>query len=52
MEEQNPWWKGKEYVKEDEDLEKWEKSRIKWIPSLKDKILLKPFSLHIIFGPP
>ena len=51
MEEQNPWWKGKEYVKEDEDLEKWEKSRIKWIPSLKDKILLKPFSLYIIFGP-
>jgi len=51
MEDQNPWWKGKEKIKEDKDFLKWEQSKIKWTPSLIHEINLKPFSLHFIFGP-
>ncbi len=53
MENQNPWWKGKEHIKEDEDFRKWLDSKIKWVPALKNKIKinLKPFSLHMLFGP-
>ncbi|MEM2897588.1 MAG: ATP-binding protein [Candidatus Bathyarchaeia archaeon] len=51
----NPWWKGKEYLGEDEDYRKWEESKIKWKPEILDKILneenLRSFSLHFIFGP-
>lgn len=49
LKEQNPWWDGR--IEEDKDYRRWKKSRIKWIPSLLDKIELKPFSLHFIFGP-
>lgn len=51
MQEHNPWWKGKEFIEEDEDFAKWKKSKIKWIPKLIEKINLEPFSLHFIFGP-
>jgi len=49
LKEQNPWWDGR--IEEDKDYRRWKRSRIKWIPSLLDKIELKPFSLHFIFGP-
>lgn len=51
MEEQNPWWKGREFVKEDPDLRKWHESRIRWIPRLCETVELKPFSLNFLFGP-
>lgn len=51
MQEHNPWWKGKEFIEEDEDFVKWKKSKIKWFPRLIEKINLEPFSLHFIFGP-
>lgn len=47
----NPWWKGKEHFKEDEDYRKWEEKKIRWVPEMKNDIRLKPFSLHFILGP-
>lgn len=47
MERYNPWW-----LKEpDMKYEQWRMSEIKWIPSLVNKISLKPFSLHFLSGP-
>jgi predicted AAA+ superfamily ATPase len=48
---QNPWWKEKSEIENDEDIKKWKKGKIKWIPSCIDEISLKPFSLNFIFGP-
>ncbi len=47
----NPWWKGKEHFKEDEEFKKWEEKKIKWQPKLLSEITFKPFSLHFLFGP-
>lgn len=43
----NPWWFGEK----DNDLEKWEKQRIKWVPKWVEGLSLKPFSLNFIIGP-
>ncbi|WP_289230765.1 hypothetical protein [Candidatus Korarchaeum cryptofilum] len=51
MEEQNPWWKGKDLVKNDPDLRKWLNSKIKWVPEIINDVSLEPFSLNFIFGP-
>jgi len=51
MENMNPWWKGKNNIEKDEDYVKWKESKVKWIPSLLEKIELKPFSLNFLFGP-
>lgn len=51
IEEYNPWWRGGQYLAEDEDYRKWSESRIRWYPSLMREIDLKPYSLHFIFGP-
>jgi hypothetical protein len=51
MEEQNPWWKGKERILEDPELRRWSESELRWIPSLLKAIVLEPFSLNFIFGP-
>jgi predicted AAA+ superfamily ATPase len=48
---QNPWWKEKSEIENDEDIKKWKEGKIKWIPSYIDEISLKPFSLNFIFGP-
>ena len=48
---QNPWWKGKERIHEDEDYRKWMEKRHRWMPNLVEKIELKPYSLHFLFGP-
>lgn len=48
---QNPWWKGKERIEEDEDYRKWKEKRIKWIPPLVERLSLEPYSLHFVFGP-
>jgi predicted AAA+ superfamily ATPase len=49
LKEQNPWWEGK--FEEDREYKKWRESKVKWIPKVMDKIELKPYSLHFIFGP-
>lgn len=51
LEVYNPWWKGREYITEDEDYKKWEESKTKWVPSLAEKISLEPYCLHFIYGP-
>jgi len=48
---QNPWWKGKENLKKDEDYLKWDEKKHKWVPSFIDRMELKPYSLHFLFGP-
>ncbi|MEM4721134.1 MAG: ATP-binding protein [Candidatus Methanomethylicaceae archaeon] len=49
----NPWWKGREGIKEDEDFRKWQDSKIKWTPQILENVLeaMSPFSVHFIFGP-
>ncbi len=47
MDEQNPWW----HSEKDRCYEEWERSEIKWVPSMIDKIDLRPYSLHFIYGP-
>lgn len=46
---QNLWWG--EAIEKDEDIRKWEEGKIKWVPSLIEKLVLKPFSLNFVFGP-
>lgn len=48
---QNPWWKGREKLGEDEDYKKWEIKKHKWIPDFIEKIDLEHYSLNFIFGP-
>ena len=48
---QNPWWKGKERINGDEDYLKWDGKKHKWVPDLINRIELKPYSLHFLFGP-
>ncbi|MEM1554742.1 MAG: ATP-binding protein [Thermoproteota archaeon] len=43
----NPWWFGEK----DNDLGKWEKQKVKWVPKWIEHISLKPFSLNFIVGP-
>ena len=49
--EQNPWWKGREFIVEDPDFKKWGESKLKWVPDLLEKLKLEPFSLTFILGP-
>jgi len=51
LESQNPWWKGREHIEEDEDFARWRASSVKWVPSLLDKIGLEPYALHFVTGP-
>ncbi len=43
----NPWWSGARDIV----IEKWEKSKIKWVPEWIKDISLKPFSLNFVVGP-
>ncbi|MEW5896927.1 MAG: ATP-binding protein [Nanoarchaeota archaeon] len=49
--EQNPWWKGKEFVEKDYDLIKWKAKKCAWVPGFIEKIKFEPFSLHVLLGP-
>ena len=51
MIKQNPWWRDKTEIENDEDIKKWREGSRKWIPFVMNKISLKPFSLNFIFGP-
>ncbi|MEM3489307.1 MAG: AAA family ATPase [Thermoproteota archaeon] len=43
----NPWWFGEK----DNDVDKWEKQRVKWVPKWIKNLSLNPFSLNFIIGP-
>lgn len=47
MKEQNPWWTGEE----DHTYERWKRYKVKWIPSIIERISFQPFSLHFLVGP-
>jgi len=47
----NPWWRGKELIEKDYDIEKWKEKKHSWIPKILNEINLKPFALHILLGP-
>jgi len=49
--EQNLWWKEKDLIEKDYDIEKWKEKRYSWVPEIINKIDFKPFALHIILGP-
>src|SRR3989344_1544415 len=49
--EQNPWWKGKEFIESDFDLIRWGEKKHPWIPFFVEKINFEAFSLHILLGP-
>lgn len=49
LEEQNPWWKGKEW--QDSTLKKYESMNVKIETKWINKISFEPFSLNFIFGP-
>jgi predicted AAA+ superfamily ATPase len=51
IELQNPWWRGREHIEEDEDFARWKASSIKWVPPLLNKIGLEPYALHFVTGP-
>ncbi len=33
----NPWWTGRQDIENDNEIQKWEKSTLKWIPRIKEK---------------
>ena len=47
----NPWWKGKEYIKEDKNLQELNKKRYKWKPKLLKEIKLIPNNIFTLRGP-
>ncbi len=48
---QNPWWKGKDGIVEDFDIQKWNGAKRRWVPDLISKVRIEPFSLHFLLGP-
>jgi hypothetical protein len=48
---QNPWWKGRERIEDDYDIQKWAAQKHRWVPKLIEKIDFKPFALNFLFGP-
>lgn len=48
---QNPWWKGKDKIVQDEDYQKWKEKKHRWVPGLIEEIKMTPYSLHFILGP-
>ncbi len=51
MERYNPWWRGKEKIRLDEDFVKWDAGKVKWTPRFISHLNLEPFSLHFLYGP-
>lgn len=47
MERHNPWWVNEPDI----GYEQWKDAEINWIPEVVDRITLKPFSLHFLYGP-
>ncbi len=47
----NPWWRGKEYIKEDKHIKDLEEKKYKWEPELFKKIELIPDNIFSLRGP-
>jgi len=47
----NPWWKGKEFIKEDKNLREFEEKEYKWQPALLNNIELKINNITALRGP-
>jgi hypothetical protein len=47
----NPWWKGKEHIREDKNIREFEEKQFKWEPELLKKIELKPNNVCTLRGP-
>jgi len=47
----NPWWKGKEYIKEDKHIREFEEKKYKWKPKLLAEIKLTPNNIFTLRGP-
>lgn len=47
----NPWWKGREYIKEDKHIIDLENKKYKWTPELFGKIVLKTNNIFALRGP-
>jgi len=47
----NPWWRGKEYLKEDKHIRDFEEKKYQWRPKLFEKIHLKPNNIFSLRGP-
>lgn len=49
--EQNPWWKDKNTIEQDYNIQNWQEKKHNWRPHLLDNLSLDPFALHIVSGP-
>ena len=47
----NPWWKGKEYIKEDKHIKDFEEKEYKWRPELLNQLKLLPNNIYGLRGP-
>jgi len=47
---QNLWWTTERWQEEDPDLKKWS-AGVRWIPTILEKIELKPPAVHFLLGP-
>jgi len=47
----NPWWKGKEHIKEDKHIKEYEEKKYKWKPELFEEINFELDNLYILRGP-
>ena len=47
----NPWWKGKEYIKEDKHIKDFEEKEYKWRPELLNQLKLLPNNIYSLRGP-
>jgi Predicted ATPase (AAA+ superfamily) len=50
IEEQNPWWLGREHIYEHEVFRRYADSKVKWVPDVLSKLSLEPYSLNFIVG--
>ncbi|SRR5579875_1275860 len=50
IEEQNPWWLGREHIYEHEVFRRYADSKVKWVPDVLGKLSLEPYSLNFIVG--
>ncbi len=47
----NPWWKGKEYIREDKHIKELEGKEYKWQPELLNQLKLLPNNIYSLRGP-
>ncbi len=47
----NPWWKGKEHIREDKHIRDFEEKKYKWKPKLFEEVRLAPNNIFTLRGP-